>query len=432
MDIARRVRHEVARALEHAPRVVLAVSGGLDSMVLLNACAQAAHEHIAAVAVFDHGTGPSAREAVEHVTRRAQALGLPVRSGRAATELQPREAVWREARWSFLRRIGDELDAVVATGHTLDDHLETIVMRVLREAGGRGLAALHAGTGVVRPLLGFRRAELARYAEACGVQWVEDPSNASLRHLRNRVRHELLPAFERARPRLAGSLRDIARRSWALRQDVNAFLAQRVAHQVSGRTLGVAHADLAGYDLAALRLLWPALAARVGLTLDRRGTERIAAFTITGKRGARVQLSGQFEALRLGGWVVLRPQDDAQSLVEAHALVDSLTLGVWQFHTQRRYGVPADLWWALLPEDGQVVVRGWRPGDRMVPYGSSTERRLKGLFRDAGVDAGRRRAWPIVLVDEQIVWVPGVRRSAAATARSGRPLVLYHCERDDH
>lgn len=426
----------MARALADAPRAVLAVSGGLDSMVLLDAAVHAARGQIAAVAVFDHGTGPAARRAAAHVARRARALGLPVRTARAAA-LAPREAAWREARWGFLRGVAADLDAVVATGHTLDDHLETIVMRVLRDAGSRGLAALHAGDGVVRPLLGFRRAELARYASVCGVTFIDDPSNASRRHLRNRVRHDLLPAFERmaaadtGRPGAFGAaLCDVARRAWALRQEVDAFLARRVRYEVTGRTLGVARADVAGYDLAGLRLLWPALAARAGVTLDRRGTERIAAFTITGRHGARVQLSGGVEVVRVGERLLLRPQETASAFGELHALRDALALGGWRFRAQAQSGAPADLWSALLPRGAQV--RGWRPGDRMVPHGSTTERRLKGLFRDAGVDAVRRRVWPIVLVDGHIVWVPGVRRSSAATARSGRPLVLYHCERDDH
>jgi tRNA(Ile)-lysidine synthase len=386
--------------------------------------------------VFDHGTGAAARAAAEHVSQQVRVRSVPLRATRAEG-LPPQEAAWRDARWTFLRRVGTEFDAVIATGHTLDDHLETVLMRALRDAGARGLAALHAGDGVLRPLLDFRRTELAAYASACNVTWVEDPSNASLHHLRNRVRHQLLPALERVNPGIARSLRGIGRRAWALRQDVDAFIQRGVPHELSedaeggGRTLGVARSVLADYDLTALRLLWPALAARVGLVLDRRGTERIAEFTITGRPGARAQLAGPFEIARRGDRLVLRPELDVRPLIRARRLRESLALGGWRFLKQRTAGSPADLWWALLPEKGQVMVRGWRPGDRMIPHGADAARRLKGLFRDAGVDAVRRRGWPIVLVDEQIVWIPGVRRSSAATVRSGRPLALYHCERDD-
>jgi tRNA(Ile)-lysidine synthase len=64
----------------------------------------------------------------------------------------------------------------------------------------------------------------------------------------------------------------------------------------------------------------------------------------------------------------------------------------------------------------------------MTPLGADVPRRVKGLLRDAGIDAGRRAGWPVVLAGEEIVWIPGVRRSLAATARSGRPVVRYFCE----
>ncbi len=67
----------------------------------------------------------------------------------------------------------------------------------------------------------------------------------------------------------------------------------------------------------------------------------------------------------------------------------------------------------------------------MVPAGAAGPRRVKGLLRDAGVDAARRAGWPVVLADDEIVWVPGVRRSDAATVRSGRPAWVYVCERID-
>jgi tRNA(Ile)-lysidine synthetase-like protein len=88
------------------------------------------------------------------------------------------------------------------------------------------------------------------------------------------------------------------------------------------------------------------------------------------------------------------------------------------------------LWSAKLPAGKTLTVRAWHSGDRMVPAGGD-ERRVKGLLRDAGVDAVSRGTWPVVLADDEIVWVPGVRRSSAASARSGRPVVTYHCERID-
>lgn len=444
MDITRHVHDEVARVLAPLPRVVVAVSGGLDSMTLLHAVAHAKPDRIAAVAVFDHRTGPAARRAVAHVREAVETLRLPLRVGRATRTLRPTEAAWRDARWGFLRAVAHELDAVVITGHSRDDHLETVFMRAMRDAGARGLAALHAGRDVARPLLAFTRADLAQYAAKHALRWVDDPSNESLVHARNRARHELLPALERAQPGLSQALLALSHNAWSLRRELDDFIDAAVPHTIcvgrgsnlaaSAGSLEVARPSLASYDADHLRLLWPALASRVGLTLDRRGTERLATFTIMGRPGARVQVSGGFEAVRVGDSLVLRRSSGEAAPNGERTLTSSLSMGEWHFRRMTGAGdsLLPDLWWALLPAQAKRVrVRGWRDGDRMVPHGTSNERRLKGLFRDAGVDAGRRRAWPIVLVDGRIVWVPGVRRSSAATVRSGRPMALYRCERDD-
>lgn len=438
--VVRRVRAAVECALGDAPRVVLAVSGGRDSMVMLDAAVAACRERVVCVATFDHGTGRAAARAAALVERRARALGVPVRRATGAG-LARREAAWRAARWSFLRSVAVAEGAVVATAHTRDDQVETVLIRALRHAGARGLAALYATGEVRRPLLAVSRRDVAAYAAARALEWVDDPSNTSRRYLRNRVRHDLLPALERARPGLSEELLELARRAAELRADVDRLLDRTVRTRVEKGVLTVDRNDLVGYDPRGLGLLWPALAARVGCALDRRGTERLAQFTIKGRRGGRIQLSGGYEAVRHRDTFLLRRAVLQPSPTESAPLDDGLALGAWCF---RRMG-PADggggeplrgrapygPWMADLPADRALRVRSWRPGDRMTPLGASAPRRVKGLLRDAGIDAARRPGWPVVLAGEEIVWIPGVRRSDAATARSGRPVVRYLCERGD-
>lgn len=200
----------VHAALAELPRGrwVLAVSGGRDSMVLLHAMARARGCEVAAVANFDHGTGAFARRAARLVEADAERLSLPFIAG-VATEALPRnESAWRSARRAFLDAWAAELDAIVVTAHTRDDQIETVVQRLLRDAGPRGLAAMRApppapGTGDVvrqRPLITVRRAAISAFAHAHGVAFIDDPSNDALSFQRNRVRHELLPALERAVP----------------------------------------------------------------------------------------------------------------------------------------------------------------------------------------------------------------------------------------
>ena len=144
---------QAARAFVDASRranapVVLAVSGGCDSMVLMHAVAGAresaagARDAPARILTFDHGTGPAASEAAALVAREGVGLGFEVRIGRASVAIAT-EAEWRAARWRFFRKAALP-GARVATAHTRDDQLETVVMRALRDAGARGLAGLAA------------------------------------------------------------------------------------------------------------------------------------------------------------------------------------------------------------------------------------------------------------------------------------------------
>ena len=88
-----------------------------------------------------------------------------------------------------------------------------------------------------------------------------------------------------------------------------------------------------------------------------------------------------------------------------------------------------DLWVADLPADRRLSVRAWRPADRMRPRTRGAARRVKRFFGDAQIPGPSRAGWPVVLADDEIVWIPGVRRSDAASERSGRPVVRYACER---
>ena len=299
-----------ASALKSRERVVLAVSGGLDSMVLLDAVAAtlSAPRSSVLVATFDHRTGPHASRAVKMVQRRADALRLRCVVG-LATQPRSREHEWREERWKFLRSTGENFRAPVVTAHTLDDQLETVFMRILRDAGPRGLAGLYAESDVVRPFIRMRRPQLAAYAEARRISFVEDPSNASRAHLRNRVRHEILPAITRVRPAFPDQLLTIAQMAADWRQEMEQTVEQIPVTLQQDGALRVARSDLCGYDAESLRSLWPAIAAKAGVVMDRRGTRRLAEFTIKGNTGGSIQLSGGVEVRMFRDHLLLRRWD---------------------------------------------------------------------------------------------------------------------------
>jgi tRNA(Ile)-lysidine synthetase-like protein len=114
-------------------------------------------------------------------------------------------------------------------------------------------------------------------------------------------------------------------------------------------------------------------------------------------------------------------------------LAAATQLGVWRFVRSTESNGAGGEWEAAVPLDRPLRVRTWRAGDRIVPAGEphGVARRVKRLLREAGIEAGIRTGWPVVLSGDEIVWIPGVRRGLAATVRSGRPVAVYRCERID-
>jgi tRNA(Ile)-lysidine synthetase-like protein len=298
----------VEAALATGRPAVLAVSGGLDSMVLLAVAASrlspGARKKII-IATFDHGTGKAAGRSAALVAREAFRCGFACVTGRAST-IGTREEEWRRGRWQFLEQVASKREASIVTAHNLDDQIETVFMRILRDAGPRGLAGLYAESEIVRPFLNIRRATLARYADQKNVRFVQDPSNADRKHLRNRIRLDILPSIVKQNPRFPDELLSLAREAAVWRRSLEDLAGTVGAESEQDGALRISRSSLAGYDADSLRVLWPALAARASVVMDRRGTQRAAEFTIKGATGGAIQLSGGIEIVMRRDHMLLR------------------------------------------------------------------------------------------------------------------------------
>jgi tRNA(Ile)-lysidine synthase len=292
---------------------LLAVSGGADSMAMLALALDRCAGHVAAVATFDHGTGAHAREAVSLVRAWARERGVRVMVGRAAPSDAAgagTEATWRALRWAFLRATAQRLGVdAIATAHTADDQVETVFMRLLRGSGVRGLAGLHGSRAdVVRPLLGARRDDVRTWASAAGIPWLDDPANADARHLRVRVRSELLPAAERAEPGFREWLLDIGERAAGVRQGIAGASGDVFTIDATKAEVAVPRRLASRLPADGLAMLWSDAAARVGVVLDRRGTDRLVSVTIRGRPAGPIPLSGGAAMRAVGDvWVLSAP-----------------------------------------------------------------------------------------------------------------------------
>lgn len=194
-------------------RVMVACSGGPDSLCLLHALREVAPEEELTIIVghVDHQLRPSSEEDARFVACMAQRWGLDYKVAQV-TVRGTGEAGAREARYEALMALAEGLDAqVVATAHTADDQAETLIMRLIRGTGLRGLQGIPARRGkVVRPLLGVSRNLVEVYLDEVGLQGRRDPTNEDLQPFRNRVRRRILPALKEENPALVEALGRLA------------------------------------------------------------------------------------------------------------------------------------------------------------------------------------------------------------------------------
>ena len=281
------IRRAVRGALEQAeaPVVVVALSGGADSLALAAATAfEAPKLGIRAVAVVvDHGLQDGSMDTAAHAARQAEALGLEAMVVRVdvADGAGP-EAAARDARYAALEAQADVLGAgAILLGHTLDDQAESVLLGLARGSGGASLQGMAAVSGRrIRPLLGIRRATTRACCEASGLTAWDDPHNLDPRFARVRVRERVLPVLEaELGPGIAEAL---ARTAEQLREDADAFeqmidetIEDIVEHAEAGISVSVP-ALAANPAAIRQRIIRHVVASEFGASLSRTHTLEIA------------------------------------------------------------------------------------------------------------------------------------------------------------
>ncbi|MFN2555835.1 MAG: tRNA lysidine(34) synthetase TilS [Nitriliruptorales bacterium] len=445
---------EVARALQPVQGgALIALSGGPDSTSLTYLVREARPDLKLFLGHVRHGMRDDAAD-LATVQSHAQALNLPLEV--AEVEVRPSgeglEAAARTARYAALRRLAKEADVTrILLGHTADDQAETVLLRVARGTGIRGLAAMAALSGdLVRPLLRIRRGDLRRFLALEGLDTVEDPTNLDPSSRRVRVRQTVLPAFEALTPDPVGALArlaDLARLD-ATHLEAEAAKVELAAVRHYGPARALATEALSGIDAAlASRVVRRFLAAVRGSPTPVTAGHVHAVLAL--HSGQAVDLPG-VSVTRGGKWLAAAPHQ----LPETRPVTLSVpgvtdwkraavsivaTLAPQDFADQVR--LPGRLREVVseeaLPPGGNpalgtvtlgglqlsgLVVRCRLPGDRVATRAGT--RKLQDLFVDAGIPRAVRDLVPVVAVGERLLWVPGVTVDARAQAAGHRSPTL--------
>lgn len=278
---------------ERGRGVLVACSGGPDSVAMLDALHRLTPElgHRLVVASVDHGLRPEARDEVALVARLADERGLAFAAIALALPSGTSMGEARRARYAALHRIAKHAGTdVLAVGHTLDDQAETVLARLVRGSGLRGLRGIRAqrDDGVVRPMLDASRAQVRAHLDAHAIPFVDDPSNLDARYLRVRLRHGILPRLAEEDPAVAAHLADLADEAAELSDYVDALVEPFVRDQLEAEVLS---AD------ALSALPRPFRARAIARLLERRlgrepGRRAIDAVLDALARGGEVWLAG--------------------------------------------------------------------------------------------------------------------------------------------
>ena len=437
--IINKVRSLVSRYDMISPddRVVVAVSGGPDSICLLDILHELKDvfgiELI--VAHFDHGLRPGEdEEESRFVESVAMSLNLPFETKRADQGLRQKgassEERARHARYLFLKGVKEKFSAQkIAVGHNLNDQAETVLMRLLRGSGPSGLAGIPPCREeiIIRPLIKLTRREIESYLDEKGLKYVTDSSNFEFRYLRNRIRFELIPLLKKYQPSIVEHLGQMAE----IMRDDETWLEAKAGEWVKEMSGPGEIGEVQIPRIPFLKLA-NALRSRVircllrksGGTLRRISSRHVAAINkmAEGERPqARIILPNALTVRKVYDRLIFSAANDRKSIEFCYVLdgpgtfhleILGSTLSLEEMKGRAQSGKAISPKTALLDADRltyPLMIRNLRPGDKFVPLGMKGHKKLKDFYIDLKIPSEDRRRIPILTYQDTPIWVCGLR-----------------------
>lgn len=439
MQLARQVidDHQMIEEDEH---VLVAVSGGIDSIVLLHVLRTLSNEQSFTVSVghINHGLrGEASERDSRFVQDHAATLGLPF-LGRtltpddlAAHKSHGREGAARNARLDALKALADEAGATrIALGHSLDDHAETILYHLARGAGPTGLRGIApVRLPFIRPLIGTSRADIHAYAVAHALVWREDATNTDVSFARNRIRHHILPELRLINPRITDALSRNADLLADLDEASGLLIRERLLQAMSSRDehgVSLTQDALAALPNPVLRLLL-----REGIRHVRGHLEGMSLAHIEAARELvhspkghgdvflpNIRVRRQGEVIEIlsepvdspDSWCV--PVDLGETQLPDRG--DILTLKIESLADVDLAAIRTDPWVEAADADAvnfPLHARTRQPGDRFAPLGLGQTMKLKDFLINESVPYYKRDRIPLLSDRKGIIWVAGIRLS---------------------
>jgi tRNA(Ile)-lysidine synthase len=430
-------------------RVVVAVSGGPDSVCLLHLLLQISQELNLQlfVAHLNHMLREEAIEEENFVRELAEKYSLPFYSERieVAKKLRKGETLEegaRRIRYDFLRRAGERFSAnKIALGHNADDLVETVLLNLIRGTGIRGLRGIppvrkEGSITFIRPLIEIWREEITQYLKERNIPYMIDRSNLSLEFTRNKIRHRVIPLLEEINPKVKLAIHRLGE----IAGEINSFIEDEVRKEKEQILVGKSESSLL-LDIKRLFAFHPALQKEIirsvlaEFTNYEMGREEIERILEVGRRGGAITLPGKIDVRRVGDVLQFKKGKERKieyeiplkipggtSIPEAKMRIEAEIIeGQYLVKDASCREVTLD----MEGIKGRLIARNWRKGDRFIPLGMRNKKKLQDIFVDKKIPREERGRIPIICDEEGIIWVVGVAISERVKVGERTRRVLY-------
>lgn len=420
---------EQHRLVDEGSRIVVALSGGVDSVCLLSVLVSLGYDCTAAHCNY-HLRGEESNRDEEHARGVAASLSVEIMvkhfdvSARCKRTGESVEMACRELRYEWFEELRVATgSAVIAVGHHREDNVETFLLNMLRGAGIVGAAGMDSRRGdIIRPLLGVGRAEIEAYVKDSGLGWVEDSSNRTNDYRRNRLRNVVLPALEDC---FKGGTAQLARSVSQIAEGAAFFV-----EMVGAKRREYFDENQKRLDLC--RLIKGERSARLLMV------EWLREYGIDGSTVDDILSSSEESGRRFcmddrGYWLLNRGELRYVKVEEEPGVAQEVSLDSGPFRMTvvdgREPRVVEDCFTALFDErilegEPRFELRGWQRGDRMKPFGMSGTKKLSDLMRDKRIAEDGKHERIVLTRDGEIVWVIGLRHSRLFAVPEGAERFL--------
>ena len=402
--------------LKNDQTVILAVSGGIDSCVMLNLFTRLDMNLNLKVAHLNHNIRVEADDDEKLVRIIAEKYGLDFVTKKIVRPKKGNlEEELRIERRQFLEQTAAEAKADwIALAHNANDQAETFFLNVLRGSGPAGLAGMRVSDGkIVRPLLTFPRQDILAYGEENNLTWHEDKTNEDTRYKRNFIRHKIFPLISEVN---SNWLEAVVRTSY-LQREIDDSLKREAMPFI---TKEIDITNLVG-------LSRPLLYEVLGLLYERaKGSRKDLALTNLSDLESLISSSAGTKSIHLPGNIVATRRYKTLDFEEGKSytygsseVLEKLTpgdnyFGSWVITADKYQGLGGNSKYTIFVDEKtleKIKIKSWKSGDKMAIFGITGRKKLQDLFVDAKIDKEKRSGWPIFYLGSEIIWIPKIALS---------------------